>query len=90
MGATFLLTKQVKRIILTGFPVGVNKRAAVVRRMFYNAEDIKWFKPVELWTKYGLVGHIKEARGTKGRPHMHTTCTRGMDCKHEALHAHVC
>lgn len=77
--------------------------------MFYNADDIRWFKPVELWsptailhstscdsyycpacclipgicialdtgipsiphalflrTKYGLVGHIREPRGTKG------------------------
>jgi len=56
----------VKRIVLTGYPVGVHKRSAVVKRMFYNADDIRWFKPVELWTKYGLVGHIKEARGTKG------------------------
>jgi pre-rRNA-processing protein TSR1 len=56
----------VKRIILTGFPVGVNKRAAVVRRMFYNPDDVRWFMPVELWTKYGLVGHVKEPRGTKG------------------------
>jgi pre-rRNA-processing protein TSR1 len=56
----------VKRIVLTGYPVGVHKRSAVVKRMFYNADDIRWFKPVELWTKYGLVGHIKEPRGTKG------------------------
>jgi len=56
----------VKRVILTGYPVGVNKKTAIVRRMFYNADDIRWFKPVQLWTKYGLVGHIKEPRGTKG------------------------
>lgn len=55
-----------KRIILTGYPVGVNKRAAVVRKMFYNPDDIRWFKPVELRTKMGLMGHIKEPRGTKG------------------------
>lgn len=56
----------IKRIVLTGYPVGVNKRAAVVRHMFYEPDDIRWFKPVKLWTKYGLTGHIKEPRGTKG------------------------
>lgn len=56
----------IKRIILTGNCVNVHKRAAVVRHMFFNAEDIRWFKPIELWTKKGLVGHIRESRGTKG------------------------
>jgi hypothetical protein len=31
--------------------------------MFFNAEDIRWFKPVELWTKQGMRGHIREPRG---------------------------
>ena len=26
-------------------------------------DDITWFKPVELWTKYGRRGHIKEPLG---------------------------
>jgi pre-rRNA-processing protein TSR1 len=56
----------IKRIILTGNPVGVHKNAAVVRHMFFNPEDIKWFKPVEVRTKFGLNGHIVEPRGTKG------------------------
>jgi pre-rRNA-processing protein TSR1 len=55
-----------KRIVLTGVPFSVHKRTAVVRHMFFNANDVRWFKPVELWTKGGLVGHIKDARGTKG------------------------
>ena len=56
----------IKRIILAGTPISVHKRNAVIRHMFFNADDVRWFKPVELWTKYGMVGHIKESRGTKG------------------------
>eukprot|EP00461_Guttulinopsis_vulgaris_P002476 UN02477 len=34
--------------------------------MFYNASDVKWFKPVELWTKRGHSGHILDSRGLHG------------------------
>lgn len=34
--------------------------------MFFNPTDIKYFKPVELYTKEGLKGHIKQALGTHG------------------------
>ena len=34
----------IKRIILTGYPVRVHKRTATVKYMFYNPEDVKWFK----------------------------------------------
>eukprot|EP00466_Bigelowiella_natans_P000630 jgi/Bigna1/125976/aug1.1_g684 len=56
----------IKRIILTGAPISVSKRQAVVRHMFFRPEDVRWFKPVELWTKTGLIGHIQGAHGTKG------------------------
>eukprot|EP00940_MAST-03C_sp_MAST-3C-sp2_P003434 g3434.t1 len=55
-----------KRIILTGYPSRVHKHNATVVQMFFNPEDINWFKPVELRTKYGLSGHIKDSIGTHG------------------------
>ena len=48
-----------KKILLSGYPVKVHKKKAVVRWMFHNPEDVRWFKPLELWTKYGRRGRIK-------------------------------
>jgi len=56
----------IKRAILTGYPISVRTRFAVVRYMMFNPDDVRWFKPVQLWTKRGLKGQIKEPRGTKG------------------------
>jgi pre-rRNA-processing protein TSR1 len=55
-----------KRVILTGVPFKTHKSKAVVRFMFHNPDDIRWFKPLELWTKYGMRGKIKDAIGTHG------------------------
>uniref|UniRef100_A0A7N0V6G7 Bms1-type G domain-containing protein n=1 Tax=Kalanchoe fedtschenkoi TaxID=63787 RepID=A0A7N0V6G7_KALFE len=55
-----------KRIILTGYPQRVSKLKCSVRYMFHNPEDVRYFKKVELWTKRGRRGRIKEAVGTHG------------------------
>ena len=60
------LTVILKRIILTGYPLKVHKKKAVVRYMFFNPRDVKYFRPVELYTKFGLRGHIKDSLGTHG------------------------
>jgi pre-rRNA-processing protein TSR1 len=56
----------VKRIILTGYPVRVHKRHATVKYMFYDPEDVKWFKPAGLTTKHGLNGRIETSAGEHG------------------------
>ncbi|KAM9982454.1 hypothetical protein ACTFIZ_006995 [Dictyostelium cf. discoideum] len=57
-----------KRIILTGvIAKSISKKFVTVKDMFYYPEDINWFKKVELYTKMGRVGHIKEPLGTHGR-----------------------
>ncbi|KAH6821037.1 pre-rRNA-processing TSR1-like protein [Perilla frutescens var. hirtella] len=55
-----------KKIILTGYPQRVSKSKATVRYMFHNPEDVKWFKPVEVWSKCGRRGRIREPVGTHG------------------------
>ncbi|KYM82080.1 Pre-rRNA-processing protein TSR1 like protein [Atta colombica] len=55
-----------KRVILSGHPYKVNKKSVVIRFMFFHREDIEWFKPVQMRTKYGRRGHIKEPLGTHG------------------------
>jgi len=56
----------VKKIVLTGYPFKTHKNSAVIRYMFFNPDDVNYFAPIQLWTKHGLNGHIKEPLGTHG------------------------
>lgn len=55
-----------KRVILTGHPYKINRKIVTIRYMFFNVEDINWFKALQLWTKRGRSGFIKESLGTHG------------------------
>lgn len=55
-----------KRLILTGHPYHIHKKIVTIRYMFFNREDVEWFKALPLWTKRGRSGFIKEPLGTHG------------------------
>ncbi|KAL8685203.1 MAG: hypothetical protein Q9224_005914, partial [Gallowayella concinna] len=55
-----------KRIILTGHPFKIHKKLVTIRYMFFNAEDVEFFKALRLWTKRGRQGFVREKLGTHG------------------------
>lgn len=59
-------TLLLKRAVLSGRVAVIHKKQIVVKYMFFNDEDIKWFQPVDLYTKFGRRGKITKAVGTHG------------------------
>lgn len=55
-----------KRIILTGHPYKIHKKLVTVRYMFFNSDDVNYFRALQLWTRRGRSGFIKEPLGTHG------------------------
>ncbi|KAK4148847.1 hypothetical protein C8A00DRAFT_38569 [Chaetomidium leptoderma] len=55
-----------KRAILTGHPYHIHKKIVTIRYMFFNREDVEWFKALPLWTRRGRSGFFKEPLGTHG------------------------
>lgn len=55
-----------KRAILTGHPFRFHKNVVTIRYMFFNPQDVEWFKSIPLFTKTGRSGFIKESLGTHG------------------------
>lgn len=60
------LRLSLKRVVLTGHLYKVHKRQSVVRWMFHTPEDVNYFKPVGVYVKRGLHGHITQSLGTHG------------------------
>lgn len=56
----------IKRVVLSGYFFKIFIKMVVVCYMFFNREDVLWFKLVELRMKWGWRGYIKEFLGIYG------------------------
>lgn len=61
----------IKRVLLSGTPFKIHKRLSTLRYMFHTRQDVLYFKAIQLFTKHGRHGYIKEPLGTHG--YMKTT-----------------
>lgn len=59
-------TLLLKRSVLTGRVAVIHKKQIIVKYMFFNDEDIRWFQPLDLYTKFGRRGKIVKPVGTHG------------------------
>ncbi|KAG8348611.1 hypothetical protein TRVL_00573 [Trypanosoma vivax] len=48
-----------KRVVLTGRVAAIHKKQIVVKYMFFNEEDVRWFQPVDLRTRLGRCGKLQ-------------------------------
>ena len=55
-----------KRIVLQGRIATIFRKSLIVKHMFFNDIDVRWFKPNQLYTKFGKRGKIMKSIGTHG------------------------
>eukprot|EP00743_Colponemidia_sp_Colp-15_P017859 GILK01022202.1.p1 GENE.GILK01022202.1~~GILK01022202.1.p1 ORF type:complete len:317 (+),score=26.63 GILK01022202.1:89-1039(+) len=55
-----------KRVVLTGRIAVIYRKVIVIKFMFFNDDDVRWFQPVDLYTKSGRRGKITKSIGAKG------------------------
>lgn len=55
-----------KRVVLSGRIAVIYRKVIVIKFMFFNDDDVRWFQPIDLYTKSGRRGKITKAIGAKG------------------------
>ncbi|KAL0227522.1 hypothetical protein RCL1_003666 [Eukaryota sp. TZLM3-RCL] len=55
-----------QKVIIAGYPMKIHKSVATIRYMFFNRDDINFYKPIRLWTRDGKQGNIIGPIGTHG------------------------
>jgi pre-rRNA-processing protein TSR1 len=55
-----------KKCTLSGRIAVINKKIVVIKYMFFNDDDVRWFMPVDIYTKLGRRGKILKPVGSKG------------------------
>lgn len=56
----------IKRAVLTGRVHVIHKKQIVVKFMFFNDDDVRYFQPVDIYTRFGRRGKITKAVGSHG------------------------